>query len=227
MLDEDQMQGRLRELLRDPQWSVAPRPGVETRIRAAARRQRLRAASVAAAVAAVLAVAVVLPLNLLSSGGHQQPPVRALAGATGRSTTIIIDPQAGEKFAPAPAADTAKLTAQQAWAHYMRHLANPRTGIPANTHAALGLLTLPAGPADAPGSSNLSTSGGQAHIALGELAYGYSAPSACMTINPRLVAPPNARCVSWTFLNADTGQQIDSTYQKVGNWHWRTDPHGL
>lgn len=69
MLSEDQVEERLRELLRDPRWSIAPRPGVEVRIRVAARRQRLRTARAATAVIAVLTAAIVVPLTLLPGGG--------------------------------------------------------------------------------------------------------------------------------------------------------------
>jgi hypothetical protein len=64
MNDED----RLRELLRDPRWSLAPWPDAHSRVRRAARRQR-RAAAGAWAVAVVIAVAAAsaLPAVLRSS----------------------------------------------------------------------------------------------------------------------------------------------------------------
>jgi hypothetical protein len=232
MPDENQDEQRLRELLCDPRWSIAPRPGIEVRIRGAARRQRLRTARTATAVIAVLTAAIVVPLTLLPGGGASSSagtgpaaaghPARA-GSATGHAT-ITINPQAGETFAPAPVSARPELTAQQAWARYMNHLAISRAGIPSGTHAQLGLFTLPVGPANLPVPNNLPKANGKAYSSLNELAYGYSAPSACVTINPRLVAPPNARCLSWTFLNADTGQQIVSTYQQIGHWHWLIDP---
>lgn len=142
--------------------------------------------------------------------------VIAVAGcATARSQArpvhkpIVIDPQVGEILAPAPASARPKLTAQQAWARYMRHVGAPRhTALPSYIRVHLGLLTLPTGP----GSTGPYT-------ARNELTYGYSSPSACVTMNPRVMFPPGARCVYWDFLDASTGHQIDSTYQAVGHWH--------
>jgi hypothetical protein len=220
VLDENQTGERLRQLLHDPRWSVAPRPGAEARIRGAARRQRLRTAGVATAVIAVLTAAIVVPLTLLPGGGAASSAgTGPAAGAHHRSgrATITINPQAGETFAPAPASAAPKLTAQQAWARYNSH-----TGIPSGVHVRLGLFTLLVGPADLPVPNDLPQAGGNAYSARDELAYGYSSPSACVTINPRLVAPPDAHCVFWTFLNANTGQQIDSTFQQIG--HSRSKP---
>jgi hypothetical protein len=63
---DDGAENRLRELFRDPRWSLPSWPDADTRVRDAARRQRLRAAAVAVgagfAVIAVIASAVVLTL---------------------------------------------------------------------------------------------------------------------------------------------------------------------
>lgn len=230
MLDENQTGERLRQLLHDPRWSVAPRPGAEARIRGAARRQRLRTAGAATAVIAVLTAAIVVPLTLLPGGGAASSagtgPAAGAHHRPGRAgqATIMINPQGGETFGPAPASATPKLTAQQAWARYMHHPADSRAGIPSGVHARLGLFTLQVGPAKLPVPNDLPKAGGKAYSALDELAYGYSSPSACVTINPRLVAPPDAHCVFWTFLNANTGQQIDSTFQQIGHWRWLINP---
>lgn len=223
MLGKGQMEERLRELRNDPRWSIPPKPGAEAQIRAAARRQRLRTASTAMAMIAVLTTAIVVPLTLLpgspTADGNHQRPLHALAGATHRHGTIVINPETGQTFAPAPASAAPKLTAQQAWAQFMRRLGNARIAIPTGDHVQLGLYSMPAGP-NGPG-------GTETYIVHNELAYGYSSPSGCVTLNPRLTAPPNARCISWDFLNANTGAQIDSTYQKIGNWHWLYNPKGL
>jgi hypothetical protein len=153
-------------------------------------------------------------------------PANALARSAPRPETITIDPQTGMTFAPAPASAAPKLTAQQAWARFMRHLGGGHAVILSDVHAQLGLFTLPVGPADAPGAARLPTANGEAYTALGELAYGYSSPSGCITMNPALVPPPNARCIFWDFLNANTGQQIVSTYQTIGHWHWLVNPKG-
>jgi hypothetical protein len=234
MPDEDQKVQWLREGLHDPRWSITPRPGAEARIRGVAKRQRFRAVRVGTVVIAVATAAIVFPLTLLpgspAASARQQRPAFALAGSGAKRAAIAIDPQIGETFAPAPASAAPKLTGQQAWERYMRHLADPRTGIPRGTQVQLGLLTLPVGPANLPGTSGLPKSNGKAYTALNELAYGYSSPtsgSGCATLNPRLTPPRDARCISWTFLTADTGVQIDSTWQKVGNWHWVYNPKGF
>ncbi|HEY3958176.1 MAG TPA: hypothetical protein VGM53_32830 [Streptosporangiaceae bacterium] len=219
-IDEDRIAERLQELLRDPRWSIAPRPGAEARIRNVARRQRLRAVCAATGVVAVLAAAVVVPLTLMTGGSAVRsigPGQGSSAGpVAARHAAIVIDPHVGETFARASASAAPRLTAQQAWARFAHHLRSNRTAIPAEVHVRLGLLTLPIGPTG-PGHS-------ESYTAHNELTYGYSSPpGGCPTINPRLVAPPNARCIPWTFLNANTGKQIDSTYQKVGHWHWLID----
>lgn len=223
MLDENQVEERLRGLLRDPRWSISSGPGTEARIRGAAKWQRLRAASALAAVTAVLTAAIVVPLILLAgggaaSGGPHQLPAHALARSATVRTTITINPQIGQTFAPAPASAAPELTAQQAWARFMRHL-GAHTAIPPGIRVHLGLYTLPAG-SRGPG-------GTETYIDHDQLAYGYSSPSRCETLNPRLLPPPNARCIFWTFLNANTGSQIVSTYQKIGDWHWLFHPKGL
>lgn len=149
-------------------------------------------------------------------------PVRASAKSAAWHAAITIDPQIGETFAPAPASAKPRLTAQQAWARY-----TGETVIASGIRVRLGLLTLPVGPADAPGTGDLPKFNGEAYTALNELAYGYSAPRGCVTMNPRLLPPPGAQCLYWEFLNANTGKQIDSTEQKIGHWHWRIDPNGL
>lgn len=103
-----------------------------------------------------------------------------------------------------------------------------RTTIPSFVTVRLGFLTLAVGPADAPGAGRLVHHGSKAFTAYNELAYGFSAPSGCAPMLPpsggaQLPARSGAHCVEWTFLNANTGKQIDSTWQKIGHWHMRTN----
>lgn len=84
MNDED----RLRELLRDPRWSLAPWPDAQTRVLRAVRRQRRASAGAAGAVAAVIAVAAAftLPAVLGNSPAKVpagQPTVAGPAAPTG------------------------------------------------------------------------------------------------------------------------------------------------
>jgi hypothetical protein len=76
-------------------------------------------------------------------------------------------------------------------------------------------LTLPTGP-----------DGTGPYTAHDELTYGYSTPSACMVTNPRVLLPRNARCISWNFLDANSGNQIESTFQPVGHWQLVAYPDG-
>ena len=134
-------------------------------------------------------------------------------GAQPVHTTITIDPQIGETFAPPLASARPRLTAHQAWARYMRQLGDPHhAALPSVIHAQLGLLTLPIGPG-----------GSGPYTAHNELTYGYSTPSECTTRNPRVMFPPTARCVRWDFLDANTGNQIESTWQTIGHWQVLTD----
>jgi hypothetical protein len=61
MMTED----RLRDLLRDPGWSLPAWPDAQARVRRAARRQRLTIASVGAAVVAVVTMAAAVPVAVL------------------------------------------------------------------------------------------------------------------------------------------------------------------
>jgi hypothetical protein len=65
MLTED----RLRELLRDPGWSLPAWPDAQARVRRAARRQRMGLARLGAAVTAVVTTAAVVPIMLNVSPG--------------------------------------------------------------------------------------------------------------------------------------------------------------
>jgi hypothetical protein len=68
--DDATLEIRLRELLRDPRWSLRSRADAQARIRRAARRQRVRLASLTGATCAIAAVAVALPLTVLGGGAH-------------------------------------------------------------------------------------------------------------------------------------------------------------
>jgi hypothetical protein len=57
---DDEVEHRLRELLHDPGWSLPSRPDALSRVRKAARRQRLRAAGLTTGAGAVTAALVVL-----------------------------------------------------------------------------------------------------------------------------------------------------------------------
>lgn len=142
-------------------------------------------------------------------------PAHAIA-VTQPSSTILINPSSDATFAPPPADVSATLTAEQAWAEYAQ-VNGGSTTIPSGAAVQLGLLTMPSGPADAPGAGNQPTSNGLAYLALNELAYGYSEPTPCpQSINPFVTTSPGASCVDWVFVDANTGKQIMETWQNVG-----------
>jgi PASTA domain len=74
MNDDTGVEDRLRELLRDPGWSLPPRPDAPARIRRAARWQRIRTASTTACAVAVVAAAIAGPLTLSRGGGPASAP---------------------------------------------------------------------------------------------------------------------------------------------------------
>ena len=67
---DDDAESRLRELFRDPRWSLLPWPDADARVRRTARRQRIRAAVVAVSVgiAAITAIAVLALPRVTSPG---------------------------------------------------------------------------------------------------------------------------------------------------------------
>src|SRR6516225_6942683 len=81
MSGEDKAEARLRELLRDPRWSLPAGPDPEQRVRRAARAQRRRLAGLAgvAAAAAVIAVAIPAGVGVL---GHPAGPAAHRRPAT-------------------------------------------------------------------------------------------------------------------------------------------------
>lgn len=64
MQSDDRAENRLRELFRDPRWSLPSWPDAEARVRNAARRQRLRVTGAAAGVGIAAITAIVVPLTL-------------------------------------------------------------------------------------------------------------------------------------------------------------------
>ncbi len=95
---DDVTEGRLRELLSDPGWSLPSWPDAEARVRRAARRQRIRAAWVAAgasAVAAAIVVATVtgfaLPSRPVPGGADAQFRLPAV-GAPGFPARVYPGP---------------------------------------------------------------------------------------------------------------------------------------
>lgn len=94
---------RLRELLRDPRWSLALWPDAHSRVLRAARRQRRAVATAAGAVAVVFAVAAAftLPALLGSSPAELSTGQPTVAGSASRPGPADSSPS------PTPVAPTA------------------------------------------------------------------------------------------------------------------------
>ena len=156
----------------------------------------------------ILAITTAIALGaagtgLLAAGCGTLPRAHTASAVT---VPITIDPTIGETFAPAPAGDKPALTAQQAWATYTHvDRSYHNSAIPSNVTAHLGLLTLPLGPSG-PGGS-------ESYTAHDELVYGYSWHNCPVSRNPRVKKLPPNLCTEWNFLNANTGHQIDETWQ--------------
>ena len=137
--------------------------------------------------------------------------------ASAVQTTITINPDNGETFAPPPVKASPPLTEQQAWAQFIQHSTDGAggTAIPSDVTAQLGLFTLPVVPSSECDNdcSNLIIQNGMAYTALNQLAYGYSWPGGkCGGSNPVNPAPP-VPCTEWLFVDANTGHMIVLTVQ--------------
>jgi hypothetical protein len=81
----------------------------------------------------------------------------------------------------------------------------------------LGLVSVPVGPAnpDDRDQAGLATSNGMPYSELNELAYGYRSPTGSCpdSRNPLNPGPVGKSCVDWTFVDANTGQLIEETWQ--------------
>jgi hypothetical protein len=86
MPGDDKDERRLRELLRDPRWSLPARPDAEARVRRAARRQRRKAAGAAVSLGAVVIAASVLPVTLTGGGPRQAASGHPAASRPARFT---------------------------------------------------------------------------------------------------------------------------------------------
>lgn len=158
--------------------------------------------------AAVAAVVLGLGLAVFLVVRPQQAPGRAVTRTAHAAVAgaITIDPNVGETFTPAPPSAAPALTAEQAWAAYTKVDTSYRNpAIPVNVTAHLGFLTLPVGPVG-PGGSEVYT----AHQ---ELVYGYSWHNCPASRNPNVQTLPPNPCIEWNFLDANTGHQIDETWQ--------------
>jgi hypothetical protein len=100
---DTEIENRLRELLRDPGWSLPPWPDPQDRVRRVARRQRRRAAGMATGVTAVTAAVIVGALSAFQPGARPNPdavPVAYALPAVGApGFPVSLYPPAGQQAA--------------------------------------------------------------------------------------------------------------------------------
>lgn len=154
------------------------------------------------------AVAISVGALVLAGCGSAKLLGQARAPTTSHVTsTIVIDPHVGEKFGPPIATASPALSARQAWDKFMGAITGKRDSrIPADVSVRLGLLTLPVGPT--------GPEGAEEYTARNRLVYGFSWHSCPESMNPRHPKLPANPCIEWNFLDANTGHQIDMTWQQ-------------
>jgi|SRR5215813_4734169 len=167
--------------------------------------QRRKAVIVGVAALAIVATGLFVGIR----------PNRSPARPATVAAAITIDPNIGETFAPAPKDAAPELTAQQAFARHRQLNGRGAIPIPEGVTVELGLLTILAGPTN-PHTGTVVTRDGVAYAALNELAWGYRWHWCPMSRNPAAPGRVRCACTRWNFLNANTGREIDETWQ-VGN----------
>jgi len=154
-------------------------------------------------------VTAALAFGLLATTGVAlfRPQGSAGAGTVVSPMTqlITIDSHVGETFGPPPSSAQPAMTADAAWAQYAQLNGSSVTVIPSSVTVSLGSLTLPVGP--------VGPNGSEVYTAYNELAYGFSSHSCPGTTLDVPQSSDNA-CTEWLFLDANTGQQIDDTWQQ-------------
>jgi hypothetical protein len=146
-----------------------------------------------------MVVAASLVGLVLATYAVSQPPSGGVLLVTPMTTTVTIDSSVGETFSPPPPSAAPKLTPDQAWAQYANLNGSSVRSVPANVTLRMGLLTFPVGQ---PG----------VYHANNELAFGYSW-SSCPPATSDVPLPPNP-CIEWLFLDANTAQALDETWQQ-------------
>ncbi|HEY7146099.1 MAG TPA: hypothetical protein VH637_17815 [Streptosporangiaceae bacterium] len=143
-------------------------------------------------------------LLLAGCGAPAALHARSVSAVT---STITIDPGVGETFGAAPPDAAPTLTPQQAWAAGAQNdSGDVSAAIPPDVTMQLGVLTLPIGPT--------GPEGAETYAAQDELAYGFSWSNCPVSRNPDMQALPDNPCIEWEFIDANTGQQIDDTWQQ-------------
>jgi hypothetical protein len=154
--------------------------------------------------------------NSQPAGSHRAARFGQAAASRARAitasalrTTITIDPDYGATFAPPPVNAAPALTAQQAWAQFIRQASgSSNTAIPSTVTVQLGLFTLPIGPDCGTTCSGDPVQDGIAYTASNQLAYGYSSPGDTCVRGNSANPLPDVKCTDWLFVDANTGHMI-------------------
>jgi hypothetical protein len=130
----------------------------------------------------------------VAHGGSTTPSPRSSIAPRRTLHVVEIAPDVGETFTLVGPDVRPRLSAQQAWSRYF---ARDHGGgrIPKNVTARLGRLVLLPEAADT-------------------LTYGFSSHGCPATRNPNGTSLLPNPCIRWLFLNANTGNEIDDTFQE-------------
>ena len=123
------------------------------------------------------------------------------SGGSGPLSAVTIDSLAGETFTPVAPTVQGSLSASAAWQRFASRI-GASSAIRNGVVATLGKLTLPVGPVGPDNS--------MAYTADGELVWAYSYDACAAGVMDGATGHP---CVEWTFLDAATGEQIDTVWQ--------------
>lgn len=139
---------------------------------------------------------------------HRIDSVRSPASSQS-AAPIVIDSEISETFTPAPAGTSSTLTAGEAFRRFSAKASSKATSRGDGFTETLGFLTLPTGRQGEFTADN-------------QLVWAYEGPSSCaMSTGPSPAAEtnhlPQSTCQpthQWLFLDAGTGEDVDSTYQR-------------
>jgi hypothetical protein len=161
------------------------------------------------AIAFALPAAIAIGLTTAGaspSHGHARTVVVLSA-----DTTTVLDQDTGLTLGPADDASptsTPGLTADQAWATYASAAAGKsEPTVPNGVDVEVGSLSIP--------SSDLGPQDDWKYLVRNELVYAYSLTSPCYSTLPTAVA--TSICTEWTFIDAATGEHIETNFQPQTN----------
>jgi hypothetical protein len=173
---------------------------------------------IGAVVGVAVSVGVAILIRVMVGGdNHDHGSAAVLTYGSGQVATSVgsttaIDKGIGETFSPpSEAADGTQpaLSPDQAWHRFAAQNGATDDVVPPNLTVMLGALTYP--------TDNVGPASTWTYRARNELSYGYrSGTQTCAsTTSAVTTAPATYSCVRWVFLNAQTGELIDMTSQRL------------